>query len=69
MKNFFKERNMLLKQRIVPDTVYGHIPYSGLEEKFLQSKIVIFAADARDYAIMRLKCTSVMHVKSLTEIH
>ena len=31
---------MLLKQRIVPDTVYGHIPYSGLEEKFLQSKIV-----------------------------
>jgi len=26
--------------RIVNDTVYGHIPYSGLEEKFLQSKIV-----------------------------
>ncbi len=26
--------------RIVNDTVYGHIPYSGVEEKFLQSKIV-----------------------------
>ena len=26
--------------RIVNDTVYGHIPYSGIEEKFLQSKIV-----------------------------
>jgi len=26
--------------RIVNDTVYGHIPYTGLEEKFLQSKIV-----------------------------
>lgn len=26
--------------RIVNDTVYGHIPYSGLEEKFLQSKIL-----------------------------
>ncbi len=26
--------------KIVNDTVYGHIPYSGLEEKFLQSKIV-----------------------------
>ena len=26
--------------RIVNDTVYGHIPYSALEEKFLQSKIV-----------------------------
>jgi len=26
--------------RMVNDTVYGHIPYSGLEEKFLQSKIV-----------------------------
>lgn len=25
---------------MVNDTVYGHIPYSGLEEKFLQSKIV-----------------------------
>jgi HD superfamily phosphohydrolase len=26
--------------RMVNDTVYGHIPYSGVEEKFLQSKIV-----------------------------
>ncbi len=26
--------------RIINDTVYGHIPYTGLEEKFLQSKIV-----------------------------
>jgi len=26
--------------RMINDTVYGHIPYSGLEEKFLQSKIV-----------------------------
>ena len=26
--------------RSVNDTVYGHIPYSGVEEKFLQSKIV-----------------------------
>jgi len=26
--------------RIVNDTVYGHIPYSGVEEKFLQSKIL-----------------------------
>ena len=26
--------------KIVNDTVYGHIPYTGLEEKFLQSKIV-----------------------------
>ncbi len=26
--------------KIVNDTVYGHIPYSGLEEKFLKSKIV-----------------------------
>ena len=26
--------------RIINDTVYGHIPYSGLEEKFLQSKIL-----------------------------
>ena len=26
--------------RIVNDTVYGHIPYTGVEEKFLQSKIV-----------------------------
>jgi len=26
--------------RIVNDTVYGHIPYTGLEEKFLQSKIL-----------------------------
>ena len=26
--------------RIVNDTVYGHIAYSGVEEKFLQSKIV-----------------------------
>ena len=26
--------------RMVNDTVYGHIPYSGIEEKFLQSKIV-----------------------------
>ncbi len=25
---------------MVNDTVYGHIPYSGVEEKFLQSKIV-----------------------------
>jgi HD superfamily phosphohydrolase len=31
---------MLPKQRMITDTVYGHIPYSGLEEKFLQSKIV-----------------------------
>jgi HD superfamily phosphohydrolase len=30
----------LQNNRIVNDTVYGHIPYSGLEEKFLQSKIV-----------------------------
>ncbi len=26
--------------RMINDTVYGHIPYSGLEEKFLQSRIV-----------------------------
>ncbi len=26
--------------RIINDTVYGHIPYTGLEEKFLQSKIL-----------------------------
>jgi len=28
------------QNRIINDTVYGHIPYSGIEEKFLQSKIV-----------------------------
>ncbi len=31
---------MQISNRMVTDTVYGHIPYSGLEEKFLQSKIV-----------------------------
>jgi HD superfamily phosphohydrolase len=40
MKNFLKVEKMLPKQRMITDTVYGHIPYSGLEEKFLQSKIV-----------------------------
>ena len=28
------------QNRIINDTVYGHIPYSGIEEKFLHSKIV-----------------------------
>jgi len=31
---------MMPNNRIVNDTVYGHIPYSSIEEKFLQSKIV-----------------------------
>ena len=30
----------MTNNRIVNDTVYGHIAYSGIEEKFLQSKIV-----------------------------
>ena len=39
-KTILKDTQMLPKQRMITDTVYGHIPYSGLEEKFLQSKIV-----------------------------
>ena len=40
-KEHIHYRGILMQNnRIVNDTVYGHIPYSGVEEKFLQSKIV-----------------------------
>ena len=32
--------NIMKQNKIVNDTVYGHIPYTTLEENFLKSKIV-----------------------------